>query len=245
MLGKYVRVNVTKPYHSQDRESGFTYELNYGRVENNNHPGTQYAYIMGIDHPVRNFDGRVVAVIHRKNGEKIWVAAPKSTRFIVNDIRRAIAFAEGKEKEDYTIECLYESSCGAVDFRRIAGEIRYLLIKNKRSANWGFPKGHIELGETEEETAIREVFEETGLKIRIVPGFVKKSEYTIQGKIEKSVSIFLAETDETEYKLQEEEIEECDWYNYEDALRILNYENDKHILAEAKKFLDAADKTEE
>lgn len=106
MLGKYVRVNVTKAYNSQDRDTGLVYELNYGRVENNNHFGTQYAYIMGIDHPVRNFDGRVVAVIHRKNGEKIWVAAPKSTRFIINDIRRAIAFAEGKEKTDYTIECL-------------------------------------------------------------------------------------------------------------------------------------------
>ena len=104
MLGKYVRVNVTRAYNSQDKETGLVYELNYGRVEKSHQPGTQYAYIMGIDHPVHNFDGRVVAVIHRKSGEKIWVAAPKSTRFIVNDIRRAIAFAEGKEKEDYTIE---------------------------------------------------------------------------------------------------------------------------------------------
>lgn len=237
MLGKYVRVNVTKPYHSQDRESGFTYELNYGRVENNNHPGIQYAYIMGIDHPVRNFDGRVVAVIHRKNGEKIWVAAPKSTRFIVNDIRRAIAFAEGKEKEDYTIECLYESSCGAVVFRRIAGEVRYLLIKNKRSANWGFPKGHIENGETKEDTAKREVLEETGIRINIIPGFISTSEYTIQGKVEKSVSIFVASTTDTQTKIQQEEIEDYIWLNYSKAIKTLKFENDRSILERAHEFL--------
>ena len=238
MLGKYVRVNVTKPYNSQDRDSGLVYNLNYGRVENNNHPGTQYAYIMGIDHPVRNFDGRVVAVIHRKNGEKIWVAAPKSTRFIVNDIRRAIAFAEGKEKEDYTIECLYESSCGAVVFRRITGEIRYLLIKNKRSANWGFPKGHIENGETKEDTAKREVLEETGIRINIIPGFVSTSEYTIQGKVEKSVSIFVASTTDTQTKIQQEEIEDYIWLTYENALSTLKFENDKSILEKAENYLN-------
>lgn len=57
----------------------------------------------------------------------------------------------------YRLECLYESSCGAVIFHDIKGEVRYLLIKNKRSAHWGFPKGHIERGETKEQTAIREV----------------------------------------------------------------------------------------
>ena len=117
-------------------------------------------------------------------------------------------------------------------------EIRYLLIRNRRSAHWGFPKGHVEPGETDEETAIREVAEETGLSIRILPGFVKKSDYTIQGKIEKSVSIFLAETEETDYTLQVEEIEECGWFEYEKAMSTLNYENDKTILIDAKKHLD-------
>lgn len=236
MLGKYVRVNVTKPFNFQDRENGFIYELNYGRVENNPNSTVQFAYIMGIDHPVRNFDGRVIAIIHRKNGEKIWVAAPKSTRFIINDVRRAIAFAEGDEK-DYTLECLYESSCGAVVFRNIAGEIRYLLIKNKRSANWGFPKGHIENGETKEETAKREVLEETGIRIKIIPGFVSTSEYTIQGKVEKSVSIFVASTTDTQTKIQQEEIEDYIWLNYAKAIKTLKFENDRSILERANDFL--------
>ena len=236
MLGKYVRVNVTKPYNFQDRENGLIYELNYGRVENNPNSNVKFAYIMGIDHPVRNFDGRVIAIIHRKNGEKIWVAAPKSTRFIVNDVRRAIAFAEGDEN-NYTLECLYESSCGAVVFRNIAGEIRYLLIKNKRSANWGFPKGHIENGETKEETAKREVLEETGIRIKIIPGFVSTSEYTIQGKVEKSVSIFVASTTDTQTKIQQEEIEDYIWLNYAKAIKTLKFENDRSILERANEFL--------
>ena len=236
MLGKYVRVNVTKPYHYQDRESGLIYELNYGRVENNPGSAVQFAYIMGIDHPVRNFDGRVIAIIHRKDGEKIWVAAPKSTRFIINDVRRAIAFAEDDEKH-YTLECLYESSCGAVVFRNIAGEIRYLLIKNKRSANWGFPKGHIENGETKEETAKREVLEETGIRIKIIPGFISTSEYTIQGKVEKSVSIFVASTTDTQTKIQQEEIEDYIWLNYAKAIKTLKFENDRSILERANEFL--------
>ncbi len=236
MLGKYVRVNVTKPYNSQDSESGLVYELNYGRVENLSTPGEQYAYIMGIDHPVRNFDGRVVAIVHRKNGEKIWVAAPKSTRFIVNDIRRAIAFAEGDESK-CSLECLYESSCGAVVFRNIGGEIRFLLIKNKRSTNWGFPKGHIENGESKEDTARREVLEETGIRIKIIPGFVSTSEYTIQGKVEKSVSIFVASTTDTQTKIQQEEIEDYIWLNYSKAIKKLKFENDRSILEKAHEFL--------
>ncbi len=236
MLGKYVRVNVTKPYNSQDTKTGLIYELNFGRVENLPNNSVQYAYIMGIDHPVRNFDGRVVAIIHRKNGEKIWVAAPKSTRFIVNDIKHCVSFAEGNDG-DYTIECLYESSCGAVVFRKIGEEIRFLLIKNKRSTNWGFPKGHIENGETKEETAKREVLEETGIHINILPGFISTSEYTIQGKVEKSVSIFVASTTDTQTIIQQAEIEDYIWLNYSKAIKKLKFENDRSILEKAHEFL--------
>ena len=239
MLGKFVKVRVTSPMNSFNSRFGFKYQLNYGIMEGckSRKNTVQFAYIMGINHPVRNFDGRVIATVKRNGGKGVvWVVAPKSTRFIVNDIRPAIDFAEGRI--GYTIDCLYESSCGAVVFNEQKGERQYLLIRNKRSAHWGFPKGHIEPGETKEETAIREVLEETGLNIEIVPGFVKNSEYIIQGKIEKSVSIYLGKTDSFDYKIQEEEIEECGWFNFEDALKTLNYENDKYILNEALKFFE-------
>ena len=239
MLGKFVKVRVTSPMNSFNNRFGFKYQLNYGIMEGckTRKNTVQFAYIMGINHPVRNFDGRVIASVKRNGGKGIvWVVAPKSTRFIVNDIKPAIDFAEGRI--GYTIDCLYESSCGAVVFNEEKEERQFLLIRNRRSAHWGFPKGHIELGETKEETAIREVLEETGLNIEIVPGFVKSSEYVIQGKIEKSVSIYLGKTSDFDYKIQEEEIEECGWYTYDEALRILNYENDKYILTEAAKFFE-------
>ena len=239
MLGRFVKVRVTSPMYSYNSRFGFKYKLNYGVIEDHKTKKNtvQCAYIMGINHPVRNFDGRVIAIVKRNGGKGIvWVVAPKSTRFIVNDIKTAIDFAEGKN--GYTIDCLFERSCGAVVFRDDGGERKFLLIRNRRSAHWGFPKGHVEPGETDEETAKREVLEETGLNINILPDFVRKSDYTIQGKIEKSVSIFLAKTSEIQYTLQVEEIEECGWFNYNKALSTLNYENDKSILIEAKNFLD-------
>lgn len=242
MLGKYVKVRVTKPYGSTDENFGFTYDLNVGEVQfkTQNNKGPQLAYIMGINHPVRNFDGRVVAIIKRYNDQgTMWVVAPKSKRFIVNDVKKAIAFAESRYK--YSIECLYECSCGAVVYRKINDEIRYLLIKNRHSIHWSFPKGHIEDGETEEETAIREVLEETGLHINIIPNFNSVSEYTIQGKIEKSVKIFLATTEDTTTKIQEEEIEDYIWLNYEDAIKKLRFDNDVRTIQKAYEFLDEGD----
>ena len=224
--------------HSYNKRFGFRYKLNYGIVEGGKTQKNSVisAYIMGINHPVRNFDGRVIAIVRRNGGKGVvLVVAPKSTRYIINDVRRAIDFAEGRN--GFTLECLYESSCGAVVFRNDNSGKKFLLIRNKRSAHWGFPKGHIEPGENHEQTAIREVLEETGINIKILPGFKKCSEYTIQGRIEKSVSIFLAETDDVEYTIQAEEIEECGWFSYSDAIKTLNYDNDKRILEQARQYL--------
>ena len=74
----------------------------------------------------------------------------------------------------------------------INDEVRYLLIKNKRSLNWGFPKGHMERGENEHETAYHEILEETGIRARFLPDFRFKSEYSIQGKIEKKFTLLFS-----------------------------------------------------
>lgn len=238
MLGKYVRIRVTNPIFSRNTQKDFEYGLNFGEIESGRHCGHQYdgAYIMGISHPVRNFDGRVIAVIKKRDCGGYLVVAPKKARYIERDVAAAISFAE--QDGEYYLECLYERSCGAVVYRIINGEYRYLLIKNKRSAHWGFPKGHVEDDETAEETAIREVFEETGLHIDIVPNFESRSEYTIQGKVEKSVTIFLAKTTDTHTIIQKEEIEDYVWLNYNKAMDTLKFENDRSILRKAHSFMD-------
>ena len=233
MLGKYVRVRVTNPIGSDDG-AGFTYPLNYGTVYSNEN---QTAFIMGIHHPVRNFDGRVIAVLSDRRKKKfIWIVAPKSTRFIINDIKQYINLK--KDFPTYSLECLYESSCGAVVFRDIRGEVRYLLIKNKRSAHWGFPKGHIEKGETKKQTACREVLEETGIHLNIIDGFESVSKYKIKDKIEKQVSIFVGTTKDVNTVIQPEEIEDYIWLTYDRAMSLLKFDNDKNILSSAHTFLN-------
>lgn len=239
MLGKYVRVRITDPMHSVDSEKNFTYELNYGTVESGLEPRSPVkgAYVMGVTRRVRIFEGRVIAVIKRKNMGGIYlVVAPKSKRYIVHQIEDAIEFAE--EKDSYEISCLYECSCGAIIYRIINGEVRFLLIKNKRSANWGFPKGHMERGENEKETAYREVLEETGIHIRFMPDFRYKSEYSIQNRIEKKVIIFLATTDDTTTVIQREEIEEYLWLKFDRAMNSLKFPNDKNLLRKANEYLE-------
>lgn len=88
MLGKYIRIRIDHPIGTADEKTGYTYPLNYGAVygyENLN------SFVMGIDHPVRNFDGRVIATLNPKaGGRQILITAPKSTRFIINDIAKYI-----------------------------------------------------------------------------------------------------------------------------------------------------------
>lgn len=232
MLGKCVRAKVVTAIGSAGAD-GYVCPLNYAVLYNNEE---RYAFIMGIDHPVHNFDGRIIAALVPKGkGKKIWILAPKSTRFINIDILKYINVE--KDFPNYRLECLYESSSGAVIYRNIMGNIRYLLIKNKRSAHWGFPKGHVEIGETKKDAAIREVLEETGIHLKIFDGFECESKYKIRDKIEKNVSIFVGTTEDTDTKIQESEIEDYIWLTYEKAVPYLNYENDKKILIEAHEFL--------
>ena len=234
MLGRYVRVKVTSPIHSKDPKEGFTYGLNYGEINfvTARKRETLNAFIMGIDHPVKTFDGRVIASVE-KNGERYFVVAPKSKRYINHDVSKAMDFFHPE-----SIRCYYETSCGAIVCRKVKGEPRFLVIKNNRSAHWSFPKGHIEPGETFEETAMREVLEETGLHIKILPGFKEESNYMIQNRIDKKVIIFAATTKDTRTIIQEEEIEDYSWLPFDGAEKFLRFDNDCRILEDARKFFE-------
>jgi tRNA nucleotidyltransferase (CCA-adding enzyme) len=238
MLGQCVRAKVVKPIGYVD-EFDYTYPLNYALIYDT--PEEEYAFILGIDHAVKNFDGRVIAVLEpfSSNKQKVWIIAPKSTRFINLDILNFISL-KGKFN-GYRLSCLYESSSGAVIYRQINNDVRFLLIKNKRSAHWGFPKGHLEKGETNLEAAKREVLEETGIHVDIHDGFESVSKYKVRGKIDKKVSIFVGTTEDVNTTIQEAEIEDYIWLPYSSALPQLRYENDKVILKQAYDFLVSND----
>ena len=132
-----------------------------------------------------------------------------------------------------------EKSAGAVVFRRQGNKIYYLLLRYELG-HWGFPKGHIEKGETIEDTARREIEEETGLKnIKFVEGFKEWIKYffKLKGKnIFKIVTYFLAETKIKKIKISFEHIG-FKWLTYKEAMKQLTFRNSKEILKKANEFL--------
>ena len=128
-----------------------------------------------------------------------------------------------------------EKSCGAVLFTREPVR-RYLLIRN-RKRNVGFPKGHVQPGESEAETALREIREETGLKVHIQDNFRECVYYSPKPDTKKMVVYFLAYPLTDIIKKQDEEIGDIMWADMEEALRIVTFKNDRELLGKAKEYL--------
>ena len=126
----------------------------------------------------------------------------------------------------------YENSCGAIIFNENTEKI--LLVK-MHNGNWGFPKGHIEKDETKEETAIREVLEETNVRIKIIPNFEREIKYIPNEKTIKKVTIFMGITQDEEVTIDTFEIEDFKWCTYEEALKLVTYKLQKDVLENARK----------
>lgn len=130
----------------------------------------------------------------------------------------------------------HEKSCGAICFVRCSGTPRVLLICPRYSGRWAFPKGHMERGEREEDTAVREVFEETGAEIRLVPGFREVTSYSPAKGVFKDVVFFLAELTGGTLHPQPEEVRTVRLFSPEEALSRLTYAADKALLQSALQF---------
>ncbi|WP_457555316.1 bis(5'-nucleosyl)-tetraphosphatase [Candidatus Pyrohabitans sp.] len=131
-----------------------------------------------------------------------------------------------------------ERSAGAVIFRR-NGKVKYLLLKYG-AGHWDFVKGHIEPGESEVETLLREAEEETGIgELEIVPGFRERIEYFYRlGKelVHKEVVFYLAEAKSSEVRLSYEHVDYA-WLPFEEAHARVTYANAKRVLRAARDFL--------
>ena len=128
----------------------------------------------------------------------------------------------------------HEKSCGAIVYRKFHGNTEILLIKHINSGHWSFPKGHVEAGETEIETAKREVMEETAIDVMIDPTFRETVTYSPKKDTLKVVVYFLAKAKNVNFHRQEDEIAEIRWVDICYAVNILSYENDKTIVSKAK-----------
>jgi bis(5'-nucleosidyl)-tetraphosphatase len=131
-----------------------------------------------------------------------------------------------------------EISAGAVVFKKNK-EIKYLLL-HYESGHWDFPRGAIERGEEEKETATRETREETAIAdLKFIPGFREKISwfYRKEGKtIYKEAIFYLAETKTEEVKISFEHIGYT-WLPYEEALKQVTFKNSKNVLEKAHAFL--------
>jgi len=144
---------------------------------------------------------------------------------------------------------LKEKSCGAVIFRINNGLIEFLLVYSGRNSHWGFAKGHVEDGETEIETAKREILEETGIsRLEFIDGFYKEDIYrsvgarkdTVGKAVEKHSVYFLAKAlsplENKQFKACDE-IYEIKWFKLGEALKMLPFENQKEILRSASEYI--------
>ena len=98
MLGKIVKVIVDRPLGSyHPRYKNLYYPVNYGYIPDviAGDGEEQDAYILGVDTPLSEFIGKVIAIIHRKNDyENKWVVAPEDCFFTKEEISRSVAFQE-------------------------------------------------------------------------------------------------------------------------------------------------------
>jgi len=132
----------------------------------------------------------------------------------------------------------YEKSCGAVIFRK-TDVWNVLLIRHNKGRHVSFPKGHVEPGETESQTAEREILEETGLRVRVDRRFRAENRYNIRPDTQKLVVIFAAVTDQAEITPQPEEIAEAVWVPLDEADERLTYERDRRIMHDAFNHIQA------
>ncbi|MDG6901745.1 MAG: NUDIX domain-containing protein [Nitrososphaerota archaeon] len=133
-----------------------------------------------------------------------------------------------------------ERSAGAVVVNENGGR-RYVLLLN--AGKWDFPKGNMEKGETELQTVLREVAEETGIRdLKLARGFRRVVEYFYrrEGKnVHKRVVYLLGGTSQESITISHEH-QGFGWFTYQEALKKASYENSKSILREAEKFLNDA-----
>ncbi len=202
------------------------------------------AYIMCTDANVgETVKGTAVGVLMGKTDRSVSIVLSSAdsdpTEVMQYHIAEAVDYWESDN--DFKIYCLREKSCGAVVYTGDGEDRRYLIIR-MNLGHCGLPKGHIEKYESERETAIREVLEETGVNITLDPNFRYSVVYSLTARTTKESVYFLGRFDGDDVKIQEAEVSSYRLCSYGEARRCITYENDRAILDAAEQLLRTAEK---
>lgn len=119
----------------------------------------------------------------------------------------------------------YEKSCGCI----VIDNDKVLLVKHNEG-HWDFPKGHMENNETEIQTAIREVKEETNIDVEVSKKYRYTLEYSPEDGIWKEVVYFIAKKKTDKIINQESEVEKVEWVELNEAINRITYDNSREIL---------------
>ena len=131
-----------------------------------------------------------------------------------------------------------EKSCGAVLYTEINGIRHYVLVVNDNGGNCTLPKGHVEEGETEKQTALREVFEETNVHAELIDGFRRQVEYIMPNGRLKQIIYFTARYENQTALINPDEHDEILVLPFEEALAVISWGYAKEVLCEAERFLN-------
>ena len=127
-----------------------------------------------------------------------------------------------------------EKSCGCI----VINDRKQVLLVHHNAGHWDFPKGHIEEGETEIQTAIREVKEETGIEVQIDGDYRYVTSYSPKKDVIKEVVYFLAKNNNEDKKPQIEEVSEVKWFSFDEAINKITYDNSRDILIKLIKEIE-------
>ena len=131
-----------------------------------------------------------------------------------------------------------EKSCGAVVYKRGNGETLF-LVEHMALGHVSLPKGHVEGDETEQETALREIREETNLEVRLDTGFRHVIGYSPAPGVWKDVVFFVAEAVSDRLINQESEVAALEWLPFGRAVEAMTFEADRETLTKARDYIDA------
>lgn len=181
----------------------------------------------------------IMLEFHRRtylDGESVNPEKTEKIRGIIREIVEE--WKQDKTYQNGGISMKHEKSVGAVVYKVENGE-RLFLIEHMVKGHISIPKGHVERNETEEETALREIREETGLEVQLDTAFRHVVSWSPYEGVEKEVVFFTAQPTGGVLKNQEEEVSLLEWLPYEKAVEAVTYDSVREVLVHAEEYFRA------